>query len=78
MVGQLSFVLLHLKRKLSLASIKRRDISVQKFDKIDSGGTSEQVELCFISNDDKEIPSNYFVKDFCTSLTSQNLNLVKT
>ena len=59
-------------------SIKQRDISIQTFGKIDSRDTLEQVELCVISNDDKEIPINCFVKDICTPVTSQNLKLAKT
>ena len=47
-------------------SIKQRDISIQKFDKIDSGGTSEQAESCVISNNDKEISIYCFLKDICT------------
>ena len=76
--SQLSYVAHHLKRKLNLASIKQRDILIQTFRKIVSRDTLEQVESCLISNDDKEIPINCFVKDICTPVTSQNLNLVKT
>ena len=44
--SQLSYVRPELKRKLNLASIKQRDISVQTFGKIDSRDSLKQVELC--------------------------------
>ena len=76
--SQLSYVTPHLKRKLSLESIKQRAISIQTLGKIDSRNTLELFELCVISNDDKEIPINRFVKDICTPVTSKKLNLAKT
>ena len=66
------YVTANLKRKLKLGSIKQRDIanfSIQTFSKIDSRDTSEQVELCVTSNDEKEIPVRCFVKDICAPVT---------
>ena len=71
--SQLSCVTPNLKRKLNLASIKQRDISIQTLGKIDSRDTLEQVKLCVISQDDKEIPINCFAKDICTPVISRNL-----
>ena len=72
------YVTTNLKRILNIATIKQRDISVQAFGKTDPRDTLDQVELCVISNDDKEIPINCFVKDICTQVTLQTLNLTKT
>ena len=54
----------HIRRSISVNKTKR--YSIQKFDKIDSGGTSEQAESCVISNNDKEISIYCFLKDICT------------
>ena len=62
--SQVPHVTLDLKREFNLASMKQRNISIQTFGKIDSRDTLEQVELCVISNDDKEIPINCFAKIF--------------
>ena len=62
--SQVPYVTLNLKREFNLASMKQRNISIQTFGKIDSRDTLEQVELCVISNDDKEIPTNCFAKIF--------------
>ena len=58
--------------------MEQRGISIETFGKIDSRDTLKQVELCVINNDNKEISINCFVKDICTPVTSQNLNLAKT
>ena len=78
MITSQLYVTTNLKRILNLASIKKRDISVQAFGKTDPRDTLDQVELCVISNDDKEIPINCFLQDICTPVTLQNLNLAKT
>ena len=71
--SQIYYVTPNLKRKLNVASIKQRNISIQTFGEIHSRDTLEQVELCAISNNDKEIPINCFAKDICTPVTSNNL-----
>ena len=65
------------KRKLNLAPIKQRDILIQTFANIDLRDILEQVELCVISNDDKDILIQCFVKDISAPLISQNSNLAK-